>query len=231
MKCYYHPDLDSANSCSVCSKFLCASCSHTIKGKVYCQDCLVAGAELATIASSPRFANYSPARAALFAIVPGLGAVYNRQYVKAVVHFAIFAGLAMLADEVEGIFVLGAISFYVFMIVDAYRSAQSILRQQVAHPETIEEESEEINLPVWGSVLVLMGVLFFLGNLGVFSLREVIRFGWPLIFVAGGIYLILDYYLLNKGRSSEKRVNAVEGSETAENPEASPGEFKDEENG
>ena len=138
MKCYYHPESDSAKACSSCRKLLCSSCSHTIKGTIYCQDCLVAGAELAALAASPRLANYSPARAGLFGVVPGLGAVYNGQYVKAVIHFSVFASLVILGGEI-GIFVVGAISFYIFMLVDAYRSAQVIVRRWVAHPEIMEE--------------------------------------------------------------------------------------------
>lgn len=196
MKCYYHPTVDSTAACSVCRKFLCATCSHTIKGKVYCQDCLVAGAELAGVATSPRVATYSPGRAALFAVVPGIGAVYNREYVKALVHFAVFAALWMVADRGPGIFVLAVLSFWIYTIIDAYRSAQAILRLQVTQPEAVEREPERINAPVWGVALVLLGILFFLNNLGL-EFRFIERF-WPLIFVALGIYLILDYYVSPK---------------------------------
>ncbi len=203
MKCYYHPDLESVQGCSTCRKFLCASCAHTIKGRVYCQDCLVAGADLAALAISPRFANYSPGRAALFAIVPGIGAVYNRQYVKAVLHFAIFAGLTIIAGSGPDIFGVAAFAFYIFTIIDAYRSAQAILRRAVVQPEVVVEEDQEVNVPVWGGVLVLLGVLFFLNNLRVFSLREMTEFLWPLFFVLLGVYLVIDYYVLPKKKNPE----------------------------
>src|SRR5690606_27642761 len=67
---------------------------------------------------------HSPARAALCALVMGLGAVYNREYTKAVVHFAIFAGLVTLADSVGEFFGFAAFVFYLFTIMDAYRSAE-----------------------------------------------------------------------------------------------------------
>lgn len=204
MRCYYHPDIESANSCVICGKLLCASCSHTIKGRVYCQDCLVAGTELASLAGQPRFRNYSPARAAFFGLVPGLGAVYNREYSKAAIHFSIFAALVILADHGPGIFVLGAIAFYFFTIIDAYRSAQAILRWQLANPEVIQNEEEDMNLPVWGGILILLGVVFFLNNMGVFRLGDVARFAWPLIFIFLGVYFILDYYLRGKGRTERR---------------------------
>ena len=198
MKCYYHANVESIHGCSACHKYLCSACSHSIKGKVYCQDCLVAGADLAALAATPRLANFSPARAALFALVPGIGAVYNRQYVKAVVHFAIFAGLTIISDSGPGIFGVAAFAFYVFTIVDAYRSAQVILKNVVLNQQLLEEETEDINIPVWGGVLVLLGALFFLNNLGVFSLSEMTRFLWPLFFVGLGVYLVVDYYLSGK---------------------------------
>ncbi|RPJ62252.1 MAG: hypothetical protein EHM23_03975 [Acidobacteria bacterium] len=200
MRCYYHSDVESVHSCSTCRKFLCAACAHSIKGKIYCQDCLVAGAELAGLAATPRLATYSPGRAALFAIIPGIGAVYNRQYVKAVLHFAIFAGLSIIANNGPGVFSVAAFAFYIFTIIDAYRSAQAILRNVVANPRLLEEESEDINVPVWGGVLVLLGVLFFLNNMGVFSLAEMTEFLWPLFFVALGVYLVVDYYLAGRRR-------------------------------
>jgi len=195
MKCYYHPNVESTQSCSACRKYLCAACAHSIKGKAYCQDCLVAGADLAALAVTPRLANFSPARAALFALVPGIGAVYNRQYVKAVLHFAIFAGLTIIADSGPGIFGVAAFAFYVFTIIDAYRSAQVILRNVVLNQQMLEEKAEDINIPVWGGVLVLLGVLFFLNNLGVFSLSEMTRFLWPLFFVGLGVYLVAEINL------------------------------------
>ena len=224
MKCYYHPESDSAKACSSCRKLLCSSCSHTIKGTIYCQDCLVAGAELAALAASPRLSNYSPARAGLFGVVPGLGAVYNGQYVKAVIHFSVFASLVILGGEI-GIFVVGAISFYIFMLVDAYRSAQVIVRRWVAQPEIMEEESEETSLLLWGGILILMGFIFFLANLGVFDLEEIVGVTLPLIFVAGGIYLVLDHYLGGKGSTSSRR--AAPGAAT-EQPGVPTPEFEPE---
>ena len=206
MRCYYHSDVESIHGCSTCRKFLCTACAHSIKGKVFCQDCLVAGAELAGLAATPRLATFSPARAALFAIIPGIGAVYNRQYVKAVLHFAIFAGLSIIANNGPDIFGVAAFAFYIFTIIDAYRSAQAILRNVVANPRLLEQESEDINVPVWGGVLVLLGVLFFLNNLGVFRLAEMTRFLWPLFFVGLGIYLVVDYYLAGKHRQQTNEV-------------------------
>ena len=62
--------------------------------------------------------NYSNARprgrarlAALFAVLPGMGAVYNRQNIKAVVHFVSIIGLFELASlkVAAGVFALAGL--------------------------------------------------------------------------------------------------------------------------
>lgn len=127
-------------------------------------------------------------RAAVCALVPGIGAVCNREYEKAVVHFSVFAGLAYMGGEV-GIFGLAAFCFYVFTIIDAYRSADAIARRG-SQPQP---QNEQINLPVWGGLLVLMGVIFLLDNLGAISLRAAVRF-WPLLLIFLGLYLVAGYF-------------------------------------
>lgn len=133
---------------------------------------------------------HSPARAALCGLVMGLGAVYNREYTKAVVHFSIFAGLVTLANSVGEFFGFAAFVFYLFTIMDAYRSAEVIERRLQENPD-YRSPQETINFPLWGGILVAMGVLFLLDNLGIFSIASVLRFWWPLILIGLGLYLIL----------------------------------------
>lgn len=132
---------------------------------------------------------HSPARAALCAFIPGIGAVYNQEYMKAILHFSIFAGLVLIAEEV-GIFSLAAVAFYIFSIIDAYRSAEVIAHSKSFAPQSTQ--TQEINMPLWGGVLILMGVVFLLDNLGLIHFRSIVQF-WPLLFIFLGIYLILDY--------------------------------------
>jgi hypothetical protein len=146
----------------------------------------------------PSYSDSRSVRAALCALVPGIGAVYNREYTKAVVHFAVFAGLAIIAESV-GIFGLAAFSFYVFTIIDAYRSAEVISRKGT----TPESGSESLNFPLWGGILIMMGIIFLLDNLGAIRIRSVIEF-WPLILVFLGLYLIYSYLHPTGNRESAR---------------------------
>ncbi|HSR68597.1 MAG TPA: DUF5668 domain-containing protein [Acidobacteriota bacterium] len=190
--------------------------AHSIKGRYYCTDCLVAGAELAGLASESDLSNYSAGRAALFGLLPGLGAVYNNQYVKAVQHFAIFAGLVMLADY-SVIFIFASIVFYLYTIVDAYRSAQDIIRRKIRRAQTGQPvgNGARENVPIWGIALIGLGALFFLDNLRLVSIRDLFDYLWPLVFVAIGVYLIFDFY--RRGENGEQQTQASHGGRPAGN--------------
>ena len=136
--------------------------------------------------------NSSPGKAAVLGIIPGMGAAYNRQYDKAVAHFGMFAALCIICDEGHGIFGLAAVAFYLFSILDAYRSAQNIVATGRV-PGT--SDGDGMNLPLWGGILILLGLLFFLDNVGAIHLSRVLRHSWPLLFVGTGIYLIFRHYV------------------------------------
>lgn len=156
-----------------------------------------------------------PTRAALCAVVPGLGAVYNREYMKAVVYFSIFACLVIISES-EGIFGIAAGSFYFFTIIDAYRTADGIMKQ--GGFEAVQYKQESINLPVWGGILILLGVLFLLDNLGAIRIRTAVQF-WPLILVALGLYLIVTFFKKNQSERPPET-----GNYGYRQPEARPGD-------
>lgn len=147
-----------------------------------------------------------PTRAAVCGLIPGIGAVYNREYEKAVIHFSVFAGLAYMAESV-GIFGLAAFCFYVFTVIDAYRSAESIARRGGVGAAG----DDRLNLPVWGGVLVLMGLLFLLDNLGAIHLRSTVKF-WPLLLIFLGIYLIVPYFRVGRKGPAERPAATPMGS-------------------
>lgn len=144
--------------------------------------------------------SFSPGKAAMLAVIPGMGAAYNRQYDKAVAHFGMFAALCIVADEGHGIFGLAAVAFYIFSILDAYRAAQSIVATGRV-PGT--SDGGGMNLPLWGGILILLGLIFFLDNIGAIGLSWMLRHSWPLLFVGIGIYLIFRYYAPTSGTELE----------------------------
>ena len=79
----------------------------------------------------------SPVVASLLSLVcPGLGAAYNGQTVKALVHFAVFVGLFQMAILTGGtlLFVFGFLGMWLFASLDAWRTAQAIHRTYAVYP-------------------------------------------------------------------------------------------------
>lgn len=199
MNCAYHGQNSAVVQCNGCGKPLCPACDHRIKGFPYCQDCIVQGVDLLRQQNRTSYAPFikkrtSPFIAALLsAIIPGLGAAYNGQTVKALVYFGIAAGLFQLA-LLTGmpLFALGSFGMWAFAIVDAWRTAQMIrsgLTPDIAEDIFVRRFSG--NPKLWGAVLTVLGAAFLLHR--VFELRGLMRVLLPLSLIALGIYVLRGY--------------------------------------
>lgn len=147
MNCANHPERERIAFCQNCGKPLCQECARTVGTAVFCEPCLAAKISGAA-PPPPTGAGYTvdpgqaytagpvppppsaipgapnPGLAALLGFIPGVGAMYNGQYAKGVVHLIIFAVLVSLADEhgIFGLFVTGWIFYQVF---EAYGTARA----------------------------------------------------------------------------------------------------------
>ena len=203
MKCSYHPAVEAKDVCTVCGKSICTEIgrTHTVKGKPYCQDCLIQGAEWAASVKGLRLPSDAPKRAALFAIIPGMGAVYNNEYMKAVTYFAVWAALSVMGSRVHGVFGFGAFVFVVFTMFDAYRTAEAQARRRL-QPGYVSTEPPQPDRTIvgWGIFLILLGIVFLLQNV----IPEYFFFNrlWPLVFILLGGYLV---YRAVKSRENQTR--------------------------
>lgn len=132
MNCAIHPEREATAYCRTCGKPMCAECTRSVRGVLYCEDCL---ATLVSTAPTPPTNTPSPLLAAVLGFIPGLGAIFNGEYVKGVIHIAVFAGIiAMLHNPLSaGLQTFFGISlgcFYFYMPIEAYRTAH--LRQLAA---------------------------------------------------------------------------------------------------
>jgi hypothetical protein len=124
----------------------------------------------------------------LGAIFPGVGQLYNGQTAKAFALFAAFAGAIFLADEVGMPFPL-VIPFVVFYsAIDAYRNAVAINLRSAGRSPLLESE-DDAESPAWGVVLLGIGLLLLMNNLGILQIAAVRRF-WPLLLIAAGVMFL-----------------------------------------
>ena len=142
MNCLNHPDREHTAFCQNCGKPLCPECTRTVGSAVFCEPCLatrLAGAPPPSTGSYPGAdANYTggpipppplpgepnPGLAALLGFIPGVGAMYNGQYAKGVVHLVVFAILVSLANE-NGIFGLFIAGWVCYQVIEAHHTARA----------------------------------------------------------------------------------------------------------
>jgi len=191
-------------------KSLCTACAHQIKGKFFCQDCLVQGAEWAATMKGIRVPADAPKRAALCALIPGMGAVYNSEYLKGLTYFAVFASLVIMSERVHDVFGFGAFAFLIFTMFEAYRRAEALARERITAGDRSLAPEGDRSVMLWGIFLIVLGFLFLLQNIIPFYFLNRL---WPLVFILLGAYLVF-YYL--KGLGAKDR--GVSGA---------PGETKD----
>lgn len=205
MYCGYHAKNPAVVQCNQCARWLCPACDHRVRGFPFCQDCIVAGVELLRHHATPSHIlrrRSSPFVAALLSFVPGLGAAYNGQTSKAIVHFAIFASFFQMAVMTQlTFFVLGVLGTWLFSAVDACRTAQ--LMRAGLSPDAEEDVIARRlygNPFAWGTTLIIIGTMFLLHTLlGVtLPIKELL----PVALVALGAYMLFDY--LRRGKSSDR---------------------------
>jgi hypothetical protein len=141
----------------------------------------------------------SPAFALFLSLFPGLGQVYNGQLAKAFTFFFGFVGSIYGAAEIAPLPFAFLIPFtYFFNLVDAYKSALQINLRGQGGDLPVEEEAGES--PAWGAVLLGIGLLILVNNLGWINLAALQRY-WPvLLILAGGFFLY---------RSTQAKKNAA----------------------
>ena len=219
MNCTVHPDVAASSFCRTCGKAMCEKCSHSVRGVVYCEDC-IANRLHDTMPSAPA-SGFVPGAAGAPVVVaggpsPGLagvlagffpfgvGAVYNGQYTKGLAHLLIFVALVLGAsqggDTGGAIFGLGIAFFYVYQIIDAVRSAHAIrLGQPAPDPFGLAkafgsgERADFSRVPVCSLVLIGLGILFLLNTMGLFHAYWVHRL-WPLILIVIGVWLFVKRF-------------------------------------
>ena len=150
--------------------------------------------------------NVSPGVAFLLGAIPGVGAIYNGQYGKGLMHVVIVGLLISVTSNsatsngLEPLFGLMIAAFWFYMCFEAYHTAR--LRQM---GQPVDEFSSLI--PIKGSssfpfapiLLIALGTLFLLSNLELLELRKALRF-WPAILIVLGIYMLYARYAGDSGK-------------------------------
>ncbi|HUB20044.1 MAG TPA: B-box zinc finger protein [Acidobacteriaceae bacterium] len=142
MNCVNHPEAAVTAFCQNCGKGLCAQCSREVQGNVFCEPCLaarVAGGAAAGPGPAgpgpvgpggagpyvpPPVSAPNPGTATILGFIPGVGAMYNGQYIKAIVHVLVFVVLISITEH-YGIFGIFVGAWVLYQVFDAHQTAKA----------------------------------------------------------------------------------------------------------
>ncbi len=126
MNCLNHPDVAAAAYCQNCGKPLCTACIRSVGGVVYCEPCLAArlSAQPGAAEGNLTGLHAHPVLAGLLGFIPGVGAMYNGQFVKALAHVLIFAVFVSLSDK-SFVFGLLIAAWVFYQVFDAAQTAKA----------------------------------------------------------------------------------------------------------
>jgi TM2 domain-containing membrane protein YozV len=209
MNCAVHSDVDAVGYCRNCGKAMCSTCVRPVRDVLYCEECLagIVGipAPGPSIAPPPVPSQYqmppassthsrsNPAIAFLLGFLPGMGAFYNEQFGKGMIHLAIF--LVLFISGVDGAMSGGAeaalwicvAGLWVYMPIDAYRTAKA--RQT---GETISDPLDAFTKerPIGPILLIGAGILLLLRNFDWFPWYRISQFFWPAVLIGAGVLMM-----------------------------------------
>ena len=212
MNCAVHADTEASGYCRNCGKAMCAACSHRVRDVLYCEDCLAQqvglpaavpppGALPVVTADPAGYAppipaaqkhNGAPVVAFLLGFIPGLGAVYNGEYNKAIIHVVVFGGIIFgiasdLGESTQGLLILMLCVFPFYMAIDAMRSAKA---RTTGQPLADPFENWSGRRPLGPIILIGIGGLFLLNNFGFFEFFRVRQIFVPLLLIGIGFFML-----------------------------------------
>ena len=123
MDCVNHSGVAATAYCQNCGKALCANCVRTAEGgQVMCEPCIAAWHNMQQAFVPPPPGGPNPVTAAALGLIPGVGAMYNGQFFKGLIHVVIFALLINMSEHF-GLFGIFIPAWVLYQSFEAYHTA------------------------------------------------------------------------------------------------------------
>jgi len=126
MDCVNHTGVPATAFCQNCGKAVCASCVRNAPGgQVLCEPCFTAWQAYQQPFVPVSSGMPNPAAAAVLGLIPGVGAMYNGQFFKGLIHVVIFAVLISMA-HISGIFGIFIPAWILYQSFEAFHTARAL---------------------------------------------------------------------------------------------------------
>jgi hypothetical protein len=147
MDCVNHSGVTATSFCQNCGKALCGPCVRTsATGQILCEPCMNTwqAYQQPFVPAVPGGPN--PSAAAVLGLIPGVGAMYNGQFFKGLIHVVIFAVLVSIT-EYHGIFGIFIGAWVLYQSFEAYHTARALREgQPLPDPLGLNEVGNWLNL-------------------------------------------------------------------------------------
>jgi TM2 domain-containing membrane protein YozV len=135
----------------------------------------------------------NPALAFLLGFIPGVGAIYNGQYAKGLIHVVVFG---ILVTVVHGPYTtlrplvgLMIAAWIFYMAFEAYHTARKRRYGLAVEEFSSLLEPPSGRFPAGAVLLIALGFVLLLDTTGVIPIYEVERY-WPVGLIVLGVYLL-----------------------------------------
>src|SRR5689334_21724524 len=201
MTCPNHPETQAVAFCRSCGKPLCDECKHSAQGTIFCAEHAPAPAAAAVPPPPPPAASphrgditASPGVAAFLGLIPGVGAIYNGQYAKGLVHAVIFGLIISIMShsggESEPMLGFLMVAWVFYMVFEAYHTARKrLLGEPVDEFSSLVSMRPGRGFPTGAIALIVLGVVLLLNTLDILDFRYIARY-WPVVLILAGVYML-----------------------------------------
>jgi len=125
MDCVNHSGVTATAFCQTCGKPICASCvRNAAGGQILCEPCQTSWQAFQQPFVVPSSGPH-PSAAAILGLIPGVGAMYNGQFFKGLIHVVIFAVLVSIT-EYHGIFGIFIGAWCLYQSFEAFHTAKAL---------------------------------------------------------------------------------------------------------
>ena len=134
----------------------------------------------------------------MLGFIPGVGAVYNGQYAKGLLHVVIFGSIISIlssgaAQGFVPLFGLMIPTFVFYMAFEAYHTAKKRRDGEMVDEFSglVRARGERSRFPMAPVLLIVFGILFLLDNLDLLRIGRLLRY-WPALLIVLGLYLLYE---------------------------------------
>jgi hypothetical protein len=219
MNCVNHPETAATAFCRECGKPMCAECRRPALGSIYCAEHLPASAApprfvpqvvppppppppgipspyTAPYGQRPADPSVHPGLALFLGFFPGVGAIYNGQYAKGLIHAVVFGLMVSVLNNsgnagIQALLGIMVATWIVYQAFEAYHTARK-RRFGLAVEEfssLFDMKTTHGRFPAGAIVLIGLGFVLLLDTTGIINVDVLVKY-WPALLIFVGVYLL-----------------------------------------